>query len=284
MFRLPPPLTIARILEWADDHHRRTGKYPHAATGPVLAQPDQSWHGIDQALSFGRRGLPGGDSLSRLLARERGHKPSRGRPSIPSEHTELMHGPYQRPTVRIGGNATCLLRGDVHITSWSHSPMRWPRCLPIGKRGKPTLLVTEELARAIRSESAAAVCWWWGVGVKQIWIWRKSLGVSRTNNEGSRRLMHAASQKGADAMKEREWSDEEREQRRQQTIASGCNANIKPGYNLGPLWTRKELALLGKLPDEEVAKQLGRTKNAVRAKRTRLEIATAQDRRRRNEG
>jgi hypothetical protein len=281
MTLLKKPLTIPEILSWADDHRRRFGNYPSAASGPVLAKPVETWGGINAALNHALRGLAGGDSLSALLKRERGHKTSRGRPpKLPQEHTRLLHGPYRHPGVHVGTRTTCLLRGEVVVTSRTEGRMRWPRCLPIGKRGKPTLLMTEELARAIRSESAAAVKWWWGAGVKQIWTWRKALGVSRTNNEGTRRLIHAASQKGADAMKEREWSEKEREKRRQQTIASGCNTNIKPGYNLGPLWSAEELALLGTMPDEDLAKQLGRTKEAVRVQRTRLGIATARDRRR----
>ncbi len=35
--------------------------------------------------------------------------------------------------------------------------MPWPRCIGIGSRGDSDLLVDEELARALRTESAAAV-------------------------------------------------------------------------------------------------------------------------------
>jgi hypothetical protein len=46
-------------------------------------------------------------------------------------------------------------------------------------------------------------------------------------------------------------------------------------------WQQDELALLGTLPDDEVAPRIGRTVNAVRVKRTRLRIPTASDGRRR---
>jgi hypothetical protein len=36
-------------------------------------------------------------------------------------------------------------------------------------------LVDEELARAIRHESPAALKYWWGVGSKVVWKWRKAL-------------------------------------------------------------------------------------------------------------
>jgi hypothetical protein len=45
-------------------------------------------------------------------------------------------------------------------------------------------------------------------------------------------------------------------------------------------WTPEQLALLGQLPDAEVAAKIGRTEKAVRVKRLKLGIATAVDRRR----
>jgi hypothetical protein len=153
----------------------------------------------------------------------------------------------------------------------------------MGKRGKPTLLMTDELARAVRCESAAALCWWCGVSEAVVWRWRKALGVSRTNNEGTRRLMQAAAQKGAEAVKNKEWTAEERERKRQQSIELNCGSYFPPGSKLYPAWTRKELALLGKLPDEEVAKRIGRTTEAVRVQRTKRGIARARDRRKRQD-
>jgi hypothetical protein len=46
-------------------------------------------------------------------------------------------------------------------------------------------------------------------------------------------------------------------------------------------WPAKHLALLGTLPDAEVAERTGRSTNGVRQKRTKLGIPTARDRRRR---
>jgi hypothetical protein len=54
---------------------------------------------------------------------------------------------------------------------------------------------------------------------------------------------------------------------------------LQPGYQ-GPWWKKKELKLLGKLPDAEVAEKIGRTTNAVRVRRTMLGIPSARDRRR----
>jgi hypothetical protein len=67
-----PPLTVARVLAWADAHRRRTGGWPQARSGPVAAAPEETWRAIDDALRTGQRGLAGGTSLTRLLAEQRG--------------------------------------------------------------------------------------------------------------------------------------------------------------------------------------------------------------------
>jgi hypothetical protein len=73
-----PPLTVELILAWADDHHARTGRWPSRNSGPVQGVPGENWYAINQALADGRRGLPGGSSLARLLAERRGKR--RGSP------------------------------------------------------------------------------------------------------------------------------------------------------------------------------------------------------------
>ena len=67
-----PPLTIKQILVWADNHHARNGVWPTTASGHVLDNLNEKWLNVDQALRLGLRCLPGGDSLARLLDRERG--------------------------------------------------------------------------------------------------------------------------------------------------------------------------------------------------------------------
>jgi hypothetical protein len=51
----------------------------------------------------------------------------------------------------------------------------------------------------------------------------------------------------------------------------GLGRSLVPGYH-GPRWTAEQLALLGTLPDAEVAGRTGRTPNAVRLMRERLGI------------
>lgn len=76
----PPPLDHAAILKWADEHYRRTGSWPTNRSAPVHSVPGENWANIDNSLRVGRRGLPGGETLARLLDRERWQlRPGRGR-------------------------------------------------------------------------------------------------------------------------------------------------------------------------------------------------------------
>ena len=57
--------------------------------------------------------------------------------------------------------------------------------MPIGQRSAPALLVTEELVRAVRAESAAAIRWHWDLSVAVVARYRRAFGVTRTNNPRS---------------------------------------------------------------------------------------------------
>jgi hypothetical protein len=54
----------------------------------------------------------------------------------------------------------------VIVTRWSDAPISWPRGdAPSEKRGGgPGLIVDDELARAVRTESAEAVAYFWAWG------------------------------------------------------------------------------------------------------------------------
>jgi len=67
-----PPLTIPQILAWADAFHQRTRKWPQVRSGVIEGSSGETWERIQRALYEGDRGLPGGSSLARLLAQERG--------------------------------------------------------------------------------------------------------------------------------------------------------------------------------------------------------------------
>src|SRR5215469_5200877 len=98
---------------------------------------------------------------------------------------ELLNGPYLPPALRRGDRTTCLYRdAEVVISSWSDAPISWPRCCLSGVRGDAGLLVTEDLVRAIRTESAAALQHFFGVSGTTAWRWRLAFGVTRLGTEG----------------------------------------------------------------------------------------------------
>jgi hypothetical protein len=51
-------------------------------SGAISFAPGETWANIDMALIVGVRGLPGGDTLCRLLARERGVRNRKSPPSL----------------------------------------------------------------------------------------------------------------------------------------------------------------------------------------------------------
>ncbi len=67
-----PRLTIRNILAWADDHHRRTGRWPTQDDGDIVAAPGEKWRNVHASLVRGGRGLPAGSSLAQILADGRG--------------------------------------------------------------------------------------------------------------------------------------------------------------------------------------------------------------------
>ncbi|MBI3467882.1 MAG: hypothetical protein HY000_33155 [Planctomycetes bacterium] len=66
-----PELSERQILAWADAFHARRRKWPVRTSGRIHEAPGETWVAIDIALRRGRRGLPGGSSLARLLAAKR---------------------------------------------------------------------------------------------------------------------------------------------------------------------------------------------------------------------
>jgi hypothetical protein len=192
-----------------------------------------------------------------------------------------LHGPYTSPPLRRGDHAVCLYRdSEVVITSWSDARIPWPRCRRVGHRAGPGLLVNPELAGAIRFESSLALQHWFGVAEVTVWAWRRALGVKRFN-EGSAQLQTEGNRRKASAIRGKKLTAEQVERRRQTALALALGRHLQPGYH-GPWWTTMELALLGTMPDGELAARIGRTLGAVRVMRTRLGIPTALDRRQRH--
>jgi hypothetical protein len=56
-------------------YRQRSGRWPNLFSGKIPGTHD-TWLRIDWALRKGYRGLPGGDSLAKLLTRKAGRGPS----------------------------------------------------------------------------------------------------------------------------------------------------------------------------------------------------------------
>jgi hypothetical protein len=76
-----------------------------------------------------------------------------------ADRCRLLHALYDPPPLKRGDRATCLYRDcDVVITSWTDARISWPCCRALHyRRGRPGMLVDDELLRAIRTESAEAI-------------------------------------------------------------------------------------------------------------------------------
>jgi hypothetical protein len=137
-------------------------------------------------------------------------RPSGGLGGERSRQGPAAAWPLRPPPLRKGDRAFCLLRDTtVVITSWTAARIPWPRCRTLdGTGGGSGILLDEEVARAVRWESAAAVCYWWGISDGVVWRWRRALGVTRTSCEGTRRLTPAAAELGAAALRGKELPPE----------------------------------------------------------------------------
>ena len=89
-------------------------------------------------------------------------------------HQELMHGPYVAPTVRVGQELDCEMRGKLTVRRFSQGPIAWPMGHPGGQDGgRHSYIVCGDLVRAVQGESSQAVQHWWGVSEAVVTRWRK---------------------------------------------------------------------------------------------------------------
>jgi hypothetical protein len=182
-------------------------------------------------------------------------------------------GEYTPPAVQKGQRVTCLYRDTLcAVTAISSAPIPWPRVRVIGQKGRPTLWANDELVRAIRTESAKSLKYWFGVSGLLVWKWRKTFGVGgRATTEGSRKAIRAAAKKGAKAIKAKEWTDDELDRKAETAKRLG----LKPtGRWKGMEWTLEQIALLGTDADAVIAAKIGRSPIAVTSQRVKRKIPT----------
>ena len=159
-----PPLTESMILKWADLHFARHGAWPSIDAGPIDSQPGETWHNVNASLYYGRRGLPGGSSLARLLDDQRGVRNPANVPRLSTRQIltwadahHLRTGRW--PTPKSGPLA------DAPGESWSAIA----RALYAGQRGLPggsTLPRLLAARRGVRNRKGAA-----SLTLKKILAW-----------------------------------------------------------------------------------------------------------------
>lgn len=94
-------------------------------------------------------------------------------------------GTYNTPRCRRGDWLDDEIEGRLEVGGLTDARIPWPRR---NKNGRAALILTAELAQAVRIESVEAIKYWWGVGQTKVWMWRKALGVGPIN-EGTRKLL-----------------------------------------------------------------------------------------------
>jgi hypothetical protein len=93
-----PRLTVSQILAWADAYHRKTGTWPTRTSASLGLAPGETWSGVNAALKKGRRSFPGGTSLARLLAKQRGVRNPKQPPPLSLKGILHWALDYQRRT------------------------------------------------------------------------------------------------------------------------------------------------------------------------------------------
>src|SRR3954464_7493417 len=88
------------------------------------------------------------------------------------DRLKLLHGPYHPPKCRVGRFLRCVIRGKLRVRALSPGPIPWPQAFIQSNRA---FIVTGDLVRALRCESAQAVAHWWGVGIGTVSRWRRAL-------------------------------------------------------------------------------------------------------------
>lgn len=146
------PLSIRRVLMWAEAHRRETGDWPSKESGPIPGSRHETWSRINSAFARGGRDLPARMTLAKILARYRG---KRNKKDLP----KLTH---------------------ARILSWADAYYRRHRKWPNAKSGP---------IREAPGEKWSAVCNAMHVGLRGL-PQRKSLSALLTERRGARIHQH----------------------------------------------------------------------------------------------
>jgi hypothetical protein len=144
----PPRLRVEEVLAWARAHRRRTGGWPNQGSGPLVDAPGETWAGVNAALRYGLRGLPGGDSLGKLLARRFGIRNQSNIPRLTVRQILRWAREHRRRTGRLPSAQSGAVAGVAGET-WA----KIDEALKAGHRG---LEGGETLARLLRRKGGGS--------------------------------------------------------------------------------------------------------------------------------
>lgn len=145
-----PDYTPGQILGWADDHKNRTGRWPTGRSGPIPEAPGETWLAVATALAAGKRGLPGGDSLARLLVRERGWRNKQAAPRLTVTRIRAWVVAHRRRTGAWPTRDSGPIVGAAGET-WTAADIGLKR----GQRGLPGGSSLSQVVRACREREPA---------------------------------------------------------------------------------------------------------------------------------
>lgn len=100
----------------------------------------------------------------------------------------LLGAPYTSPLVIPGDWLVDELEGAVEVGGFTDGLFRWPTRK---RSGRPSPILCGDLLRAVRTECAESVQFWWGFSPSLVGRWRRALGVTRRNNPGDQAVARA---------------------------------------------------------------------------------------------
>jgi hypothetical protein len=172
----------------------------------------------------------------------------------------------------VGRFLRCVIRGELRVCGMSDGPIPWP----IAKQerfGKSMLVVCGDLVEAIRREAGTAVMFHWGVGRSTVTSWRRALGIPATT-EGTSEAKARPKRGQARPAHVVEAMAEAHRGIHHTAATRATMREARRGENAArPVWDLEDLALLGTMPDEQVALRIDRTLSAVRNMRHKLKIS-----------